>query len=61
MTVESASSETDGTRTRLSFRAKRLPGERPEGSTLESVVAWTDEHGARHGLRVPIDLDGKET
>ena len=32
----------------------------PNGS-LESVVAWTDAAGARHGLRVPIDLDGKET
>ena len=61
LAVEAATSETDGARTQLTFRAKRLPGEHLDGSTLESVVAWTDTSGARHGLRVPIALDGKET
>ena len=61
LAVEAATSRTDGARTLLTFRAKRLPGEQLNGSTLESVVAWTDASGKRHGLRVPIDLDGKET
>jgi hypothetical protein len=38
-----------------------VPGEPVETPTLESVVAWTDASGARRGLRVPIELDGKET
>jgi DsbC/DsbD-like thiol-disulfide interchange protein len=61
LAVEAATSQTDGTRTRLTFRAKRVPGEPVETPTLESVVAWTDASGARRGLRVPIELDGKET
>jgi DsbC/DsbD-like thiol-disulfide interchange protein len=61
LAVEAATSQTNGARTLLTFRAKRLPGQQLEGSTLESVVAWTDASGARHGLRVPIDLDGRET
>jgi DsbC/DsbD-like thiol-disulfide interchange protein len=61
LAVEAATSRTDGVRTQLTFRAKRLAGQQPDGSTLESVVAWTDADGVRHGLRVPIELDGKET
>jgi DsbC/DsbD-like thiol-disulfide interchange protein len=61
LTVEAATADTDGRRTRLTFRAKRLPGEQVDASVLESVVAWRDASGVRHGLRVPIDLDGKET
>jgi DsbC/DsbD-like thiol-disulfide interchange protein len=59
--VEAAETETGGGRTRLTFRAHRLPGQTPEQATLESVVAWTDGAGIRRGLRVPIGLDGKET
>jgi DsbC/DsbD-like thiol-disulfide interchange protein len=61
LAVQDATSDTDGTRTTLTFRAKRVPGEQVTAPVLESVVAWTDPKGARHGLRVPIDLDGKET
>ncbi len=59
--VQAATSRTDGSRTQLRLRAKRLPGQALERPTLESVLAWTDAAGARHGLRIPIDLDGKET
>jgi thiol:disulfide interchange protein DsbD len=59
--VEAAHSRTSGARTQLTLRARRLAGQELEQSTLESVVAWTDAAGVRHGLRVPIDLDGKET
>jgi thiol:disulfide interchange protein DsbD len=59
--VKAATSETEGARTRLTFRAQRVPGQAPTGSVLEGVVAWTDDSGARHGLRIPIDLNGKET
>jgi thiol:disulfide interchange protein DsbD len=59
--VEEARSQTDGSRTQLTFRAKRLSGEEPASTTLDSVVAYTDARGVRHGVRVPISLDGKET
>ena len=59
LAVRRRTSETEGARTRLTFRAQRVPGEEVEASTLESVVAWTDASGARHGLRVPIELEGK--
>jgi len=59
--VEAAKSKTDGARTRLTFQAKRLAGQRPKQSILESVVGYTDASGVRHGLRVPVNLDGKET
>jgi DsbC/DsbD-like thiol-disulfide interchange protein len=61
LNVEEARSETDGSRTRLTFRAKRLAGEEPESTTLDSVVAYTDAAGVRRGVRIPIVLDGKET
>jgi DsbC/DsbD-like thiol-disulfide interchange protein len=59
--VQAARSTTDGARTRLTFQAKRLAGQRPKQSILESVVGYTDGSGVRHGLRVPVNLDGKET
>jgi thiol:disulfide interchange protein DsbD len=59
--VQTATSRTDGARTQLTFRAKRVPGQALEHPRLESVLAWTDAAGARRGLRIPIDLDGKET
>lgn len=59
--VEEARSQTDGSRTQLTFRAKRLAGEEPESATLDSVVAYTDAGGVRRGIRVPISLDGRET
>ena len=59
--VEEARSKTDGSRTQLTFRAKRLAGEEPESATLDSVVAYIDAGGVRRGVRVPISLDGKET
>src|SRR5262249_12419793 len=59
--VEEARSQTDGSRTQLTFRAKRLAGEEPASTTLDSVVAYTDAGGVRHGVRVPISLDGRET
>jgi len=59
--VQAAQSRTDGGRTQLTFRAKRLSGQRPKQAVLESVIAYTDGSGVRRGLRVPINLDGKET
>lgn len=59
--VEVTRSRTSGARTQLALRARRLAGQELDNATLESVVAWTDAAGVRHGLRVPIDLDGKET
>ncbi len=59
--VEEARSRTDGSRTQLTFRAKRLAGEETESAPLDSVVAYTDAGGMRRGIRVPISLDGKET
>src|SRR5262249_62022936 len=59
--VESAQSRTDGGRTRLTFQAKRLSGQQPKQPVLESVVGYSDASGVRHGLRVPVDIDGKET
>lgn len=59
--VQAAHSRTDGGRTRLTFQAKRLSGQQPKQAVLESVVGYTDGSGVRHGLRVPVDLDGKET
>ena len=61
LNVEEARSQTDGSRTQLTFRAKRLAGEEPESTTLDSVVAYTDAAGVRRGVRIPIVLDGKET
>jgi len=61
LNVEEARSKTDGSRTQLTFRAKRLPGEEPESATLDSVVAYIDAAGVRRGVRIPIVLDGKET
>jgi thiol:disulfide interchange protein DsbD len=59
--VQAAQSHTDGARTRLTFQAKRLSGQQPKQPVLESVVGYSDAAGVRHGLRVPVDLDGKET
>jgi thiol:disulfide interchange protein DsbD len=59
--VQAAHSQTDGGRTRLTFQAKRLSGQQPKQPVLESVVGYNDPAGVRHGLRVPVDLDGKET
>ena len=61
LTIEETRSQTDGNRTQLTFRAKRLAGEEPESTTLDSVVAYTDAAGVRRGVRIPIVLDGKET
>jgi DsbC/DsbD-like thiol-disulfide interchange protein len=59
--VLAARSSTDGGRTTLTLQAKRLAGQQPKQSVLESVIGYTDASGVRHGLRVPVDLDGKET
>jgi thiol:disulfide interchange protein DsbD len=59
--VQPAESRTDGRQTTLTFRAKRLAGQEPASIVLDGVLAYTDGAGVRHGLRVPIDLDGKET
>jgi DsbC/DsbD-like thiol-disulfide interchange protein len=59
--VQAALSRTDGGRTWLTFRAKRLSGQQPKQPVLESVVGYRDASDVPHGLRVPVDLDGKET
>ncbi len=59
--VQAHESRTSGSETRLTLRARRLPGVQMAHATLESVVTWRDGAGARHGMRVPIDLGGKET
>jgi DsbC/DsbD-like thiol-disulfide interchange protein len=59
--VHATQTSTDGGHTRLTFQAKRLSGQQPKQPVLESVVGYTDGSGVRHGLRVPVDLDGKET
>jgi thiol:disulfide interchange protein DsbD len=56
--VEAAQSRTRDRRTVLTFRARRLPGDEPGPRSLESVLVWQDGDGARHGIRIPIDLEG---
>ena len=56
--VEAAESRTRDRRTVLTFRARRLPGDEPGPRSLESVLVWKDGAGARHGIRIPIDLEG---
>src|SRR4029077_3651972 len=59
--VHATQTSTDGGHTRLTFEANRLSGQQRNQPVLESVVGYTDGSGVRHGLRVPVDLDGKET
>ncbi len=58
--VEATEARTRGRRTVVTFRARRLPGEAMRPGPLAGVLAWGDTSGRRHGLVIPIDLEGGE-
>jgi DsbC/DsbD-like thiol-disulfide interchange protein len=59
--VESTEARTQGRRTEITFRARRLAGAAMPPGPLAGVLAWRDAGDRRHGLLIPIDLQGGAT
>jgi DsbC/DsbD-like thiol-disulfide interchange protein len=59
--VGAATSATTGSRTELVFRAHQVVGQTPASRVLDGVVTWRAADGTRHGVIVPLPLDGTST
>jgi len=57
--ITGESIRTTGRRTRVSFSARVLAGQKPSADRMESLVAYTDAGGARSAVRVPVKLVGR--
>ncbi len=55
VSVEDVAVRTEAQRSRITFTARILPGQQATGELLiASVIAYTDAHGQRRGISVPI-------
>ena len=59
--IENIKSQTDQKTTRITFKARLLKGQKLKSNIMQSVVAYDDEKGNRHGLVVPVRLMAEHT
>lgn len=59
--VHDVTVKNKGNKTRVTFAAEPLANQKPDVAALDSVIAYTDDRGVRHGLevQVPIGADQK--